>query len=74
MSVARGIAYKLPLIPLTYLRQRLPPKRAIRYLAIVAGEPGLANLFLEPAIGVNRREIVSAPRSRVERGKHQEWI
>ena len=64
--IAGRIAHKLPLILLAELRQRLPGQRTIGDFAIVAREPGLADFFLELAIGINRRQIVRAPRARVE--------
>ena len=73
-GIAGGVAHQFPLILLAELCQRLPGQRPVGHLAIVAGEPGLANLFLELAIGINRRQIVRAPRARIESRKHQEWI
>src|SRR5271170_1456990 len=73
-SIAGSFAYKFPLILFADLRQRLPGQRTVRDLAIVAGEPGLANFFLERVIGINRRQIVRAPRTRIEAGQHQKWI
>ena len=59
--IAGSIAHKLPLIFLAELRQRLPGERPVGNLAIVAREPGLANLFLELAIGINRRQDHACP-------------
>ena len=69
--VTGGIPHKPPLIFRGELRQRLAGKRTVGYLALVAGEPGLANFVLELAIGINRRQIMSSPGARIESGKHQ---
>src|SRR2546426_322940 len=56
------------------LCQSLALKRAIRNLAIVAAQPCLTDFFREFVIGINRRQIERAPRTRVKCWQHQEWI
>src|SRR5258708_25612729 len=45
-SVAGCIADQIPLVSLADLRQRLSAERTVRHIALVASEPGLADLFL----------------------------
>src|SRR5208283_5557156 len=72
--VASGIANQVPLILLAELRQGLPSQRAVGNFAIVAGEPGFANLLVKLVVGINRRQIVRAPGAGAEFRQHQEWI
>src|SRR6476661_4474372 len=43
-------------------------------MACIAGQPGLSDLLFELVVGINRREIECAPRTRVESRLHREWV
>src|ERR1700728_4823346 len=51
LGIAGGFAHKLPLILLADLCQRLPSQRPIGHLAIVAGKPRFADLFINNRSG-----------------------
>src|SRR5258706_12779584 len=68
------VDYQFALILLGLLCQRLTRQRPTSDLAVVAGEPGFANLFFELAIGIDRRQNKRAPGSGIELRNHQEWI
>ena len=72
--VAGGLADQVAAMLLTQLRETLAGEWPVCHFAFVAGQPRLANLLLEFVVGINRREIVRAPRARVEACEHQQWI
>src|SRR6266849_1797144 len=54
--------------------QRTFRQRTVRDHAVVAGEPGFSDSFVEFVIGIDRGKIKRAPRARVEGGRHQQWV
>src|SRR5579859_1712352 len=74
LRIAGRISYEFARELLGQVRQSLASKRTICDFAVVSAKPGLANLLLEPVIGIDRRQILRTPRTRVESRKHQKWI
>src|SRR5579872_1842572 len=72
--VSRSFSHQLALMLLAQLRQRLPHKRPVRYLAVVSAQPGLADLFRKFMVRINWRQIQRSPWSGIKTGKHQQWI
>ena len=72
--VARRLAHEFALIFFAQLRECFPVKRPVRDFAVVSAQPRLADLLLELVIGINRRQILRAPGTRIKPRKHQQWI
>src|SRR5208337_78153 len=72
--ISRRLAHQFPLVLLAQLRERFSRERPVRHFTLVPAQPGLADLFLELVIGIDRRQIERAPWTRIKRRKHQQWI
>ena len=74
LRVARGRAHEFGAEFFAQVGQRSFRQRPVRDHAVVAGEPGFSDAFVEFVIGIDRRKIERAPGARVEGGLHQEWV
>src|SRR5208282_2464067 len=72
--VARGGAYEFRAEFFAQVSERSFRQWTVCDHAVVAGEPGFADSFVEFVIWINRGKVERAPRARVESGRHQEWV
>src|SRR5208282_4413914 len=73
-GITRSFAHQFSRVLLTQLRESFPGERPVGDFAVVATQPRFPNFLSELVVGINWRQVVSAPRTRIERGKHQQWI
>ena len=74
LRIASGRAHQFRAEFLAEICQRPFRQRSVRDHAVVAGEPGFPDSFVEFVIGIDGGKIERAPRARVEGGRHQEWV
>src|SRR5258707_1902258 len=74
LGIARCLTNHVTLVFVAQLRKSPSLKPSVGYLAVIASQPGLADLLVELVIRINRRQIVRAPRARIKPGERQQWI
>jgi hypothetical protein len=72
--IAGGIADQIAAEFLADGVEALTGEWAVGDFAVVAGEPGFADLFFAFVVGIDRAEVEGAPGAGVELGRHEEWV